>query len=187
MKRAVFFSAILLVVDQLLKWYFQSYFVGKTLHLVKGFGLTYTTNPGIWVNKIISTGALLLIQVVAFFVWILIFYLLKYYKAYYRKSIYVDISFGFFTTAVFGNVYLDRILYGFIRDFLINPIAVSNFADIAGSLAFVFFAIELIVYPRARQLIKLGKPQDWLRNIQVFIDFLRGRNPEHRLTRHSRN
>ena len=146
MKRAVFFSAILLVVDQLLKWYFQSYFVGKTVQLVKGFGLTYTTNPGIWVNKNISTEVLLFVQVVAFFVWILIFYLMKYYQSYYRKSMYIDISFGLFTTAVFGNIYLDRILYGFIRDFLINPIAISNFADIAGSLAFVFFAIELLVH-----------------------------------------
>ena len=177
MKQTLSLSAIFLFIDQLLKWYFQNYFVGRTLHIVRGFGLTYITNPGIWVNGNISTEALLFIQVLAILVWIFVLYLMKYYQAYYRKSIYIDISFGLFTTAVFGN-FLDRLLYGFARDFLINPIAISNFADIAGYLALVFFALELIVYPKARALLRIGKPKDLLRNLKVFIDFVRGRNPE---------
>ena len=186
MKRAISLSAIFLVIDQLVKWYFQNYFVGRSLHIVSGFGFTYTTNPGIWLNNNISTVALLFLQVLAIFFWIFILYLMKYYQAYYRKSIYTDISFGLFTTAVFGN-FLDRLLYGFARDFLINPIAISNFADIAGSLALVFFALEFIVFPKARPLLRIGKPKDLLRNLKVFIDFVRGRNPEHRLTRDSQH
>ena len=109
---------------------------------------------------------------------------MKYYQAYYRKSIYTDISFGLLTTAAFGNL-LDRLLYGFARDFLINPIATSNLADIAGSLMLVFVALEFIIFPKARPLLRIGKPKEWLRNLKAFFGFVRGRNPEHCTTRDS--
>jgi hypothetical protein len=38
MKRAISLSAIFLVIDQLVKWYFQNNFVGRSLRIVSGFG-----------------------------------------------------------------------------------------------------------------------------------------------------
>jgi hypothetical protein len=49
MKRAINISLIILLMDQLLKWYFQTYFEAKRILLSENFGFTFVTNPGIYI------------------------------------------------------------------------------------------------------------------------------------------
>ena len=177
MKRPIFLSLIVLLLDQLLKWYFQLNFNfnGKKLILFDNFGFTYKTNPGIWINKEISNYSMFIIQIFVILLVLLMFLLLRYYQTYYRKSFLIDLSFAFFVTAAIGNVILDRFFFGYIRDYFINPIAISNLADISSEIALFLFIIEFVRYPKARSLLKIGTPKEWHNNVRSFINFVKRR------------
>lgn len=174
MKRPIILSLIVLALDQLLKLYFQLNFDGKITMFSENFGFTYTTNPGLWINRDISSISLLIIQIGVILLGIFVFLLLRYYQAYYRKSFLIDLSFAFFVNAAFGNVILDRLFFGYIRDYFINPIAISNLADISSEIALVLLFIELVSYPKARPLLKIGTPKQWYSNVLSFINFVKG-------------
>ena len=95
---------------------------------------------------------MIIIQIFVILCWLLMLKLLTDYHIYYRKSIFIDISFAFFTTAALGNVILDRLFLGYIRDYFITPIAICNLADISFEISLIFFVIELIRYPDARNI-----------------------------------
>ncbi|MGE5682569.1 MAG: signal peptidase II [Bacillota bacterium] len=160
MKRPFIFGILILSFDQLLKWYFQSHFAGRRLILLSNWGFTYVTNPGIWLNKDISNSSMLIVQIYALSVWIYVLFMLRYYHQNYRKSIYVDLAFGFFTAAIYGNVIVDRLIFGYVRDFFINPIAVSNLADICGEVALVLVVVEFITQSKSRSVVKVRVPKD---------------------------
>lgn len=70
---------------------------------------------------------------------------------------------GFFAAAAFGTL-IDRLLVGGARDWLANPIAIANFANVAGWGFLVLFAVELWRFPPARrQLLRLrtADPRRW--------------------------
>ncbi|MGE5496458.1 MAG: signal peptidase II, partial [Syntrophothermus sp.] len=81
-----------------------------------------------------------------------------YYHKNFRKSLMIDLAFGFFTAAIFGNVIVDRLIFGYVRDFFINPIAVSNLADFSGEIALGLVVAEIVSYSRSRSLVRL--PED---------------------------
>lgn len=177
MKRPLFLGIFLLFMDQVLKWFFQMNFAGKRVLVFENLGFTYMTNPGIWLDNDISTVTLVVMQVIAMAIWIFMFFLLKYYHVFYRKSWLMDLSFGFFSTAIYGNVFLDHLLFGYVRDYFINPIAISNFADISGTMALIMFIVEIAHFPKARSLLKIGTPKELIGNLKTFIEFARGRYP----------
>lgn len=172
MKRPLLLSLLILSIDQIIKFYFQINFYGKEWLLLNNWGFTYTVNPGIWINQDISLYSLIILQIIIVILWVFFYYLIKYYHAFYRKSVIIDLSFGFFTTAAFGNL-IDRFLFGYARDYFINPIAISNFADICGEIALIFFFIEIILYPKSRVLLTIGTPKQWYDNSREFIKFVR--------------
>lgn len=55
----------------------------------------------------------------------------------------------------------------------------------AGTLAWMMFIIELVSFPKARALLRIHSARQWLGNIRVFVDFVRGRYPEHHIVRKS--
>jgi lipoprotein signal peptidase len=160
LKRPIAFGILILSFDQLLKWYFQTNFAGKRLMLLGNWGFTYLTNPGIWLKKDISDSLMLAIQIYALLVWVYVIFMLRYYNINYRRSVYTDLAFGFFTAAIFGNVIVDRLIFGYVRDFFINPIAVSNLADVSGEIALILVVIELLAYTKSRSFIKIRVPKE---------------------------
>jgi hypothetical protein len=169
MKRALILSVLSILLDQALKFYFQFNFIDKKILLGKYWGLTYATNPGIWINRNISTTALIPIQITVVVVWIFIILCLSYYHRNYRRSLYVDLSFASFSMAIFGNVIVDRLLLGYVRDYFINPIAIANLADIGVEMALVLMAVEMISFPKAREILRIGSPEEWLSVFQRII------------------
>lgn len=144
MKRAAIISSIVLIIDQVLKFYFQFNFDGIKLLLSKDWGFTFVTNPGITVNQNLSDSSVLFIQLYVLAVFFLIILSVKYYNKKIGNSIYVDLAFAFFSTALLGNIIIDRILFGGIRDYFITPIGVANFADYCGLLAFLLVFLEFV-------------------------------------------
>jgi len=144
--------------------------------LFGNFGFTYTTNPGIWINSNISDFSMFFVQVIVILLAIFAYFLLKYYQIFYRKSLLVDLAFAFFITAAIGNVIIDRLIFGYVRDYFINPIATSNLADICPEITLFLVIFELVTYPKARSLLKIGTPESWYVNARAFINFIRGKD-----------
>lgn len=154
MKRPLTLSLLILSLDQLLRYFFQFTFEGRQLLFFgQNWGFTYVVNHGLWINPTISPRFMLILQIVSIVLWAIIVYYLKLYHEKYRQSIYIDLAFAWFTVGIFGNT-LDRIIFGYIRDYFINPIAISNLADLSVIFLLVFLGIELFKFPKSRDLLK---------------------------------
>ncbi|MGE5498200.1 MAG: signal peptidase II, partial [Syntrophothermus sp.] len=70
MKRPLILGLFILFTDQILKWYFQTWFDGKRWLISDNWGFTYITNPGIWLKSDISNSTMLIIQIYALIVWV---------------------------------------------------------------------------------------------------------------------
>jgi len=164
LRRPVLFGIMLIIADQLLKWYFQTYFEGKRILLLNNFGFTYTINHGLWIKPDISKELLAIIQILAAIIWAIVYFLVKNYHKYYRKSMLIDLSFCFYSAATFGNI-IDMKLLGYIRDYFINPIAISNLADVSIIFAVLFFILEMLTFKRSRKILKGFFPSGIYRKI----------------------
>ena len=143
MKRAFTFSFVILSIDQILKWFFQMNFHDKKLLLIDKLGFTFVTNPGLYVSLNISDLTIIILQIFVISVWVILFYAIKYYQKLFGKSILIDLSFAFLTTGLFGNLIIDRLLFGHIRDYFILPMGVANLADFCGLIALVILSIQI--------------------------------------------
>lgn len=126
------------------------------------------------------------VQIFAILLAIFAYFLLKYYHTFYRKSLLVDLAFAFFITATIGNVIVDRLVFGYVRDYFINPIATSNLADIGSEIALILVIIELVKYPKARSLLKFGSPEDWYNIAKIFMNFVKGKERNNIIGRSNR-
>lgn len=175
MKRTLFFGISLIIIDQLLRLYFQTHYVGKKLLLLDHWGFTYTVNYGLWINPNMSDKIIAMLFAIVVSVWVLAYYLVKFYHKHYGKSLLIDLSFGFFTAGALGNV-IDKLFLGYIRDYFINPIATSNLADISIYIALIFYFLEISIYPKSRQLLRFNfSLSPWYSNLKTFISFIRGK------------
>lgn len=156
LKKSLILSFLLLVFDQLLKGIAQTFLFGKKIIIFYNFGLTYVANSGVWAYPNISHSKKILLSFLSLVVWIIIMNYTNNYFKLYRKSIQIQLAFAFYTTSTFGNI-IDIFVFNYIRDYLINPIAISNFADICVWLALICFIYELIVFPESRNIFKLKK------------------------------
>lgn len=154
MKRAIMIGSVIVIIDQLLKFYFQFNFEGIKILFNKNWGFTFVTNPGITLDQGITDNTVLFIQIYVMIVLVLLALVLKYYHKNYRKSIFVDLSFALFSAALLGNIIIDRMLFGGIRDYFITPIGVANLADYCGLAAFLLVTLELTLNPKFK-LLKL--------------------------------
>lgn len=123
LKSDLFFSstlfATIILVDQITKVIFASrdFFIGNVhLHLVKNFGLSFGLNFGTWANSIILGIALALFG----------FYI---FQSKNSKNINQWAVVLVFAGAI-GN-FLDRIVYGYVRDFIDLSLGFTfNIADV---------------------------------------------------------
>lgn len=143
MKRALILSSILLSTDQIIKWFFQNNFVNKKFMLFDDFGFRYVTNPGIYISLNISDLSILLLQLFVLSVWILLLYSIKYYENILGKSLLIDLSFAFLTTGLLGNLIIDRMMFGYIRDYFVIPLGIANLADFCGQIALILISIQI--------------------------------------------
>lgn len=154
MRRPIIFVIIFLTIDQLLKWYFQINFTGQKMLLFGDWGVTFVTNKGVWINNNMPLSGIIAIQLFSFFWMILTYICLKSYKRCYRDSVFMDLSFSLYVSCIVGNIFIDRLLFGYIRDYLVTPFGIANFADICIDLSIIFFIMELILFPQARRMFK---------------------------------
>ena len=158
MKRPLLLSLIIISFDQILKWYFQTNFHDKKILLFDDFGFTYVVNPGIYISMNISEISILLLQLFVVSIWIVVFYSLKQFQPILRKrNFLIDLSFAFLTTGLVGNLLLDRIMFGYIRDYLILPMGIANLADFCGLISLFLFSFELYRSKEFRDNLLRGK------------------------------
>lgn len=151
MKRPFILALVILIIDQSLKTYFQ--LTGEEFVSSMNFGFTYTVNHALWINPKITSNMIILLFTYAFLIWCLVIYLLKIYHKKFRKSLIVDLAFAFYTVGILGNM-IDKIIFGYIRDFILTPIAICNLADMCGFIGLLIFLFEFVFYPKSRKLLK---------------------------------
>lgn len=171
-KRPLTLAFLTLSIDQLLKFYFQYNFNEKTIIFWDKWGFTYITNPGLWVKSNVTVSQITIIQILILITVFIIFFLTRYYEFYYRKSIWIDLTFSFYVTSCFGNVIIDRMVFGYIRDYLITPIAISNLADFSWVFGLVCLLVEVILYPKSREIFKWRSPKYFFHDVRAFLKFL---------------
>ncbi len=156
MKRAFLLAFLILLIDQGFKTFSQINFKGKEIFLFKNFGLTYVQNEALWINPSISNHLILLLFSLVILVWVYVVFLMRLYIKKYRKSLIVDFAFAFYTVGVLGNI-IDKVIFGYIRDFVLASKIVFNFADIFGILGILIFCFEFIFYPESRKLLNFSQ------------------------------
>ena len=81
---------------------------------------------------------------------------IKYYQKILGSSILIDLSFAFLTTGLLGNLLIDRMIFGYIRDYLVIPLGVANLADFCGQIALILLSIQIFRSPDFRNLLLRG-------------------------------
>jgi lipoprotein signal peptidase len=172
MRRALLLALLLLIVDQLTKHLASIYLLYEWIEPLPGFGLTFITNPGTWINPNLAPAWFPVLQGLALVTIILYAFFLRFYRRFYRASLWIELSFACLLAAALGNLFFDKLLYGEIRDFLITPIAIANLADIYGNCVLAFLAVEWVRNPPARSLFFSVSPvQRWRREAAFFYRF----------------
>lgn len=143
MKRALYFATIMIGFDQIVKYFFQLGLGGTTFKAGTKIGFTFVVNPGIYVNQNISSQSVLIFQIVQLAALLIIFLFFRNIKNKFDTGLLLDISFGLIATGLLGNLVIDKIFFGVIRDYFITPMGVANFADVAGILGFLILLTEL--------------------------------------------
>jgi len=69
-----------------------------------------------------------------------------------------------------GNMFIDQMLLGYVRDYFINPIAVSNLADLLIPLAIILILLEAILFKESRVLLTFSLSKE---NIKKLINFIK--------------
>ncbi len=167
-------AAALLAADQLTKALAMRYLPGLRIVLIRflgQWGLTYTANPGIWLDKSLPAAYFPWLQAAGFVVILLLGLCLRFYRRFYRRRSYMDWAYAFVTAAFLGNLVLDRIFFGAARDFILTPFGVANLADVYVDLAVITFIVEMAVYRPARRLLRFGSPRRWQREWRMWGRF----------------
>lgn len=86
-------------------------------------------------------------------------YLYKYYTMNVRTGKLVDAIFSLLLAGISSNIFIDQALLGYIRDYIINPIAISNLSDIYVNLMVVLIVIESIILHRNKKTGKLKEKE----------------------------
>ncbi len=156
MKRAFLLALSLILSDQLLKLYFQTQFHNHKILIFDKLGFTYVTNPGIYISLNISDLSILLLQIFVLAVWLGVIYSIKNYNRILGNNLIIDLSFAFLTTGLLGNLILDRLLLGVVRDYFIIPLGVANLADFCGMIALMLLSIQIYRSSEFRNLLFRG-------------------------------
>ena len=144
MNKKIFAISITLAIDQLVKGILEIYFnINEPFKIIKDFFyITYCHNTGAaW--SIFSNKPILII-IISLIALIIIYRFMYLFKRNKRN----DIAFGLLVGGLMGNL-LDRILYGYVRDFFDFYIfgydyPVFNIADIAIVIGVILLIVAII-------------------------------------------
>lgn len=135
MKKILLISFLVLLLDQLTKYFFKN----KTFILTDFFKIDYVENTGAAFG--ILKGFNLLFIIVAFIVIFLIF---KYYKEIKEEKFYVHLAVGFLLGGVLGNL-ADRLFLGYVIDFIdFSFWPTFNIADAFSTIAVVILIFYIL-------------------------------------------
>lgn len=163
----------------MLRFYFQLHFSNREVRW-GSWGFTYVINEGLWIKSEVSPGQFVVLQLLALVFLFFVYYAYKYYKVIYKNSIWMDVSFGFCANALLSNVIIDRLLFGYIRDYFINPIAISNLADFSIQIALLLIVVEVAINKNTRDLFKWDSAREDIKRISKLIEFIRDDIRRHR-------
>ena len=127
MKKYILLSILLVVLDQVTKYYFQ----GKNIAVNSFFSFTYLENTGVAFGMFQGYNFIWIFVYIAalFIVW-------KYFRMY-------KLAWAIITAGIIGNL-IDRLVFGFVRDFIAFDFwAVFNLADTYNTIAVIllFYAL----------------------------------------------
>lgn len=168
MKRVLKIFAILLGLDQVLKAYFHFSLSKQSLQWGQ-WGVTYKENNGTWLFPNASRASIMLLVAVCVIILFFAVYLYKFYTTYIRKGKLVDIIFALLLTGVTSNIFIDQMFLGYIRDYIINPIAISNLADVFINLSVILIIIESIVLYKGE---RGGRQSSGINSIKCYFRFI---------------
>lgn len=160
---------MLILFDQILRFYAQCNLEGKIIGN-NTFGLTYKVNRGLWIYPEAPKYFIFILQIILLFILLLIYFLYQYFCKFIRKSLLIDLAYSFFIAAIMGNMFIDQMLLGYVRDYFINPIAVSNLADLLIPLAIILILLEAILFKESRVLLTFSVNKE---NIKKLINFIK--------------
>ena len=168
MKRVVEITTILISIDKILKSYFQFFFPNNKIEW-NGWGVTYKKNYGTWLIPNATRGNIILLIIGCVVILFFAIYLYKYYTMNVRTGKLVDAIFSLLLAGISSNIFIDQALLGYIRDYIINPIAISNLSDIYVNLMVVLIVIESIILHRNKKNRKTEGERNSLKKYFLFI------------------
>ncbi len=127
MRKYILISILLVILDQVTKFYFQS----KTIEVTSFFSFTYVENTGVAFGLFQGYNSLFIIVALAalVIVW-------KYFREY-------KVAWALLCAGIVGNLF-DRIMFGYVRDFIaVGPWPVFNLADSFNTIAVILLLYAL--------------------------------------------
>lgn len=147
-KKIVIISSIILLIDQVVKSIMEIYHVNLTI--ISGFlNLNYSQNTGAAFS--ILEGKIPFLILISVIMLVMIYSMMFSYE----ENKLTNISFGLLFGGVFGNL-IDRIFYGFVRDFISVKILTYNFPvfNIADSV--IVIGVVLLIIATIKGEVKSG-------------------------------
>lgn len=143
-KNVCLLGTAVLIIDQFLKIFISHFLsLGESISVIKNFfAIKYVNNyGGAW--SIFNNQVVFLVLITFFILYLLIRYMNKF-----KDNIRNAIAFGLLFGGIIGNL-IDRICYGYVKDFLAFKIfgynfPVFNLADIAIVIGVIIMAIGII-------------------------------------------
>ena len=168
---------LLVALDQLLKYLIQSNLeIGQTVFLLKGgFGMKYVVNKGLALGLFKEFEYIRLVGIIFSLIAIpLTLLLYQYYIYKFRRSNWIAAALVFVIGGLMGN-FLDRIIFGYVRDFLIwpGPPSTPNLADLFVGIGVAMLIIELFTNPKIKFDLKFRPIRREIQDIKEFLIFSR--------------
>ena len=166
----------LVALDQLSKYIIQSNLeIGQTAFMLKGgFGIKYVVNRGMPLGLFKEFEYINLLGTIFCSTAIpLISLLYRYYIHKFRRSKWLVAALVFVIGGAIGNL-LDRIIFGYARDFLVWPgPGTPNLADLFIDIGVAMLVIELFKNPKIKFNLKLRPIKREIQGIKEFLIFSR--------------
>ncbi len=142
MKKIILISSFLTIIDQMIKLIVDKYLMlGESIKIIDNFFyLTYVKNYGAAFS--ILTGSTLFLIGIGFLALLLIYYFLINNK---KLSKIELITYGFLIAGIIGNL-LDRIIRGYVIDYLDFKLIGYNFPIFNLADTFIVLSVIIIMY-----------------------------------------
>lgn len=159
---ALVMLVILVGLDQWTKWAIvKTIPLGESLEIVPGFfELTYVRNTGAAFSSFDGIGMWFFIILTIIALGVMVYYFFK------SDNSKIDFALALIMAGALGNL-IDRIRFGYVRDFFLfyifgSPFAVFNVADVCISLGFVLLFVSLLWQDRQDQKHLENQPKNTL-------------------------